>query len=173
MHICVCLFVPVCIHYDSRIDRDSFLSFEESTIKRWRSSDLVLRVLRDWRSWAFVLVKASVPWPIYVLLILQFTPRIYTIYTQGLTSCCLSCPCLPMWVGLFWFSSMLLLHTNQWTWWDYLWYDVFPFDYDDDIVTFKGTQAVSRVSLHKDRFVGWSPGKIVQPWGWYGTPLAN
>jgi hypothetical protein len=30
----------------------------------------------------------------------------------------------------------------------------FPFDYDDDIVTFKGTQAVSRVPLCKDWFVG-------------------
>jgi hypothetical protein len=30
----------------------------------------------------------------------------------------------------------------------------FPFDYDDDIVTFKRTRAVSRVSLRKDWFVG-------------------
>jgi hypothetical protein len=29
-----------------------------------------------------------------------------------------------------------------------------PFDYDDDIVTFKWTQVVSRVSLRKDWFVG-------------------
>jgi hypothetical protein len=31
---------------------------------------------------------------------------------------------------------------------------VFPFDYDDDTVTFKGTRAVSRVPLRKDWFVG-------------------
>jgi hypothetical protein len=31
---------------------------------------------------------------------------------------------------------------------------VFHFDYDDDIVTFKGTRTVSRVPLHKDQFVG-------------------
>jgi hypothetical protein len=30
----------------------------------------------------------------------------------------------------------------------------FPFDYDDDTVTFKGTRAVSRVPLRKDWFVG-------------------
>jgi hypothetical protein len=30
----------------------------------------------------------------------------------------------------------------------------FPFDYDDDIVTFKGTRAVSQVPLYKDWFVG-------------------
>jgi hypothetical protein len=36
---------------------------------------------------------------------------------------------------------------------DYLLYAVFPFDYDDDTVTFKGTRAVSRVPLCKDWFV--------------------
>jgi hypothetical protein len=30
----------------------------------------------------------------------------------------------------------------------------FPFDYDDDTVTFKGTRSVSRVPLRKDWFVG-------------------
>jgi hypothetical protein len=29
------------------------------------------------------------------------------------TSFCLSCPCLPIWVGLFWFSFILALHINQ------------------------------------------------------------
>jgi hypothetical protein len=71
----------------------------------------------------------------------------------------LCCPCLPMVVGLFWFSLMLVLHINQWTWWEYLWYIVFPFDYDDILVAFKGTRAVSRVPLRKDWFVGWPPGK--------------
>jgi hypothetical protein len=33
----------------------------------------------------------------------------------------LSCPCLPILVGLYQFSYMLVLHINQWTWWDYLW----------------------------------------------------
>jgi hypothetical protein len=35
VYIYVCLFVPVCIRYASRIDRDSFPSFEGSTVKRW------------------------------------------------------------------------------------------------------------------------------------------
>jgi hypothetical protein len=30
-----------------------------------------------------------------------------------MTSFCYSCPCLPVWVGLFWFSFMLVLHINQ------------------------------------------------------------
>jgi hypothetical protein len=42
----------------------------------------------------------------------------------------------------------------------------------DEIVALKETQAVSRVPLRKDLFVGWPPGKTVQPWGWYGMPLA-
>jgi hypothetical protein len=46
VYIFVCLFVPVCIRYASRIDHDSFPSFEESKIKCWRPSDLVLRVLQ-------------------------------------------------------------------------------------------------------------------------------
>ena len=33
MHICVCLLVSVCLRFALRLDRDSFLSFEESTIK--------------------------------------------------------------------------------------------------------------------------------------------
>jgi hypothetical protein len=33
-------------------------------------------------------------------------------------------------------------------------YVVFPFDYVDDTVIFKGTRAVSRVPLRKDWFVG-------------------
>jgi hypothetical protein len=85
----------------------------------------------------------------------------------------LSCPCLPILVGLFWFRYMLVLHINQWTWWDYLWYAVFPFDYDDILMAFKGNRAVSRVPLCKDWFVGWPSGKTVQPWGWNGTPLVE
>jgi hypothetical protein len=40
----ICLLVPVCIHYASRIDRDPFPSFEESTVKLWLPSDQVLWV---------------------------------------------------------------------------------------------------------------------------------
>jgi hypothetical protein len=30
-----------------------------------------------------------------------------------LTSFCYPCPCLPIWVGLLWFSFMLVLNINQ------------------------------------------------------------
>ena len=54
------------------------------------------------------------------------SPPALHIYTWGLTSFCYPCPWLPIWVGLLLFSFMLLLNSNQWTWWDYLWYAVFP-----------------------------------------------
>jgi hypothetical protein len=46
MHIYVCLLVPVRLRFALRLDRDSFLSFEESTVKLRRPNDPVLRVLR-------------------------------------------------------------------------------------------------------------------------------
>jgi hypothetical protein len=46
MHVYVCLFVPVCIHCASRIDRDPFPSFEESKVKLRRPSDQVLQVYK-------------------------------------------------------------------------------------------------------------------------------
>jgi hypothetical protein len=46
IYMFVC-FVPVCIRYASRIDRDSFPSFEGSMVKHWRPSDLILRVLQS------------------------------------------------------------------------------------------------------------------------------
>ena len=56
----------------------------------------------------------------------------------------------------------------------YQWYTVFPFFINDVILeSFKGAWAVSRVPLRKDLFVGWPPGKTVQPWGWNGMPLAE
>jgi hypothetical protein len=45
--------------------------------------------------------------------------------------------------------------------------------YDNELVILKGARAVSRVPLHKDLFIERPPEKIVQPWGWYGTPLAD
>jgi hypothetical protein len=102
------------------------------------------------------------------------SPPALHIYTYGLTSFCYPCPCLPIWVGLLLLSLMLLLNSNQWTWWELSMIRCFPlFYYDVILVTFKGARAVSRVSLRKDLFVGWPPGKTVQPWGWSGTPLAE
>jgi hypothetical protein len=49
MFLCtyVCLLLPVRLRSALRLDRGSLPSFEESTIKRWRPSDLALQVLQD------------------------------------------------------------------------------------------------------------------------------
>ena len=99
---------------------------------------------------------------------------LYTLMPKDWLAFCYPCPCLPIWVGLLLLSLMLLLHSNQWTWWEWSMIRCFPlFYYDVILVAFKGARAVSRVPLRKDLFFGWPPGKTVQPWGWNGVPLAE
>jgi hypothetical protein len=85
---------------------------------------------------------------------------------------CLSCPWLPFWDLAIMVDNMLVLYFNQWTWWEYFMIRWCYFGYEE-LVELKGTRAVSRVTLRKDLFVGWPPEKTIQPWGWYGTPLAD
>jgi hypothetical protein len=40
------------------------------------------------------------------------SPHLHNLYLR-IDLLCLSCPCLPMWVGLFWFIFMLEPHINQ------------------------------------------------------------
>jgi hypothetical protein len=47
MHLYVCLLVPVRLHFALRLDRDSFPSLEESTVKLRRQSGQILRVLQS------------------------------------------------------------------------------------------------------------------------------
>jgi hypothetical protein len=49
MYIYVSLLVLVRLRFTLRLDHGSFPSFEESTVERWRPSDLALRALRDRR----------------------------------------------------------------------------------------------------------------------------
>jgi hypothetical protein len=65
------------------------------------------------------------------------------------------------------------LYFNQWTWWDTMMILWSYSGYDDILVAFKGTRAVSRVPLCKDLFVERPPGITMQPWGWNEMPLAN
>jgi hypothetical protein len=76
---------------------------------------------------------------------------------------CLSCPWLPFWV----------LYFHQWTWWEYFMIRCWYSGYDGELVALKGTQAIFRVPLRKDLFIGWPSGKTIQPWGWYVMPLAD
>jgi hypothetical protein len=81
------------------------------------------------------------------------------VYLFGLDYYCLAlCYC----------STLINEHDEN-----YRWYIVFLLYYDVILVSFKGARAVSRVPLRKDLFVGWPPGKIVQPWAWKGMPLAE
>jgi hypothetical protein len=172
MHIYVCLFVPVRLCFASRIDCDMFSSFKGSTVKRWWPHDLILRVLRDWRPWAVwwrqVSLDLSMSYTFYNSLsaFTQFIPKDWLAFVYLVLAYLYG-------FGYFGFSFMLVLHINQWTWWDYLWYVVFPFGLWWYTCGIKGARAVSLVPLCKDLFVGWPPEKTVQPWGWFGTPLAE
>jgi hypothetical protein len=171
MHIYGCLFVPICIRGAWRIDCDPFLSFEESTIKRWRLSDRTIRVLRGWRPWASVWwrqVSSDLLCPIYFII----HQSAYHDQPKDWLALYLPYPWLPF--GLLLFSSMCycstLINEHDEI---YQWYTVSLLYYDVILVSFKGARAVSRVPLRKDLFVGWPAGKTVQPWGWNGTPLAD
>jgi hypothetical protein len=86
---------------------------------------------------------------------------------------CLSCLWISFLGWVIMINIMLVLYFNQWTWWEYFMIWCFYSGYDDELVTLKEAWAVSRVLLSKHLFVGWPFGKTVQPWGWYGTPLAD
>jgi hypothetical protein len=164
--------VLVCIRCMSRIDCDLFLSFKEPTIKIWwttRPRDQVLRVLRSWRPWTSVWwrqVSSDLLCPIYFII---HQPA-YHAQPKDLLALYLPCPWLPF--GLLWLASCYCFTViNE--------HDVNTYDMMLSLWLWCWTgdtleaRVVSRVSLRKDLFVGWPPGKTVQPWGWYGTPLAN
>jgi hypothetical protein len=117
------------------------------------------------------LVKASDLWLLCPIYFIIHQPAYHDQPKDWLVFCFLSL--FTLWELIIMISSMLALYFNQWTWWDTMMILWFYSGYDDILVAFKGTRVVSRVPLRKDWFVGWSPGKTVQPWGWYGTPLAN
>jgi hypothetical protein len=102
MYICVCLFVPVCVRCASRIDCDLFLSFGESKIKRWRPSDLALRVPRDWRPWASVWWRQVSSDPLCPIYFIIHYPTYYEQPKDWLAFY-LPCPWLPF--GLLWLAS--------------------------------------------------------------------
>ena len=63
--------MPVRLRVALRLDRGSFLSFEESTVKLRRPNDPALQVLQGWRSWASVWwrqVSSNPLCPIYFII---------------------------------------------------------------------------------------------------------
>jgi len=170
MHIYVCLLVSVCLRFALRLDRVSFPNFEESTVKLRRPSDLALWVPRSWRLWASVWWRQVSSDPLCPIYFIIHCPAYYE-QPKDLLAFYLPCPWFTFWVTMV--SYMLALYFNQWTWWDTMMILWFYSGYDDILVAFKGTRAVSRVPLRKDLFVERPPGITVQPWGWNGMPLAN
>jgi hypothetical protein len=85
----------------------------------------------------------------------------------------LPCSWLPFWVGLLWSTlyrcSTLINEHDEITFMIRYFYS----GYDDELVILKKARAIFRVLLRKDQFGERSPGKIVYPWWWNGTPLAN
>jgi hypothetical protein len=162
MFACACLYSLRVANRLRSISKLRGIDNQASATKRSNlASSTRLKIL------SICLVKASVLWPIMSLI---HQPA-YHDQPKWLTTFVFTLSLITFWVIMV--SFMLLLYFNQWTWCEYL-------RYDDVILTmmmilwyFKGTGAVSRVPLHKDWFVGWPPGKTVQPWGWYGTPLAK
>jgi hypothetical protein len=169
MHIYGCLFMPVCIRCASRIDCDPFPSFEESTVKLRRPSDLALWVPRSWRPWASVWWRQVSSDPLCPIYFIIHCPAYYEQPKDWLAFY-LPCPWLPF--GLLWLESCYcftlinehdvnthdtMLSLLLWCW------TVIPY----------GARAVSWVPLCKDLFVGWPSEKTVQPWEWNETPLAE
>jgi hypothetical protein len=102
MHIYVCLFVPVRLHFALRLDRDLFPSFEELTVKRWRPSDLVIRVLRGWKPWASVWWRQVSSDPLCSIYFIIHRPA-YHDQPKDWLALYLTCPWLPF--GLLWLAS--------------------------------------------------------------------
>jgi hypothetical protein len=155
--------VLVRLRFALRLDCDSFPSFDESTVKRWRPSDLVLRVLQSWRPWASIWWRQVFSDPLCLIYVIIHCFA-YHDQPKDWLALYLPCPWLPF--GLLWLAScycftlindtMLLL--LLW-WWS--------------CDTLGDSGHFPWVPLRKDLFMEWPPGITVQPWGWNGTPLAD
>jgi hypothetical protein len=161
--------VPVCLRFVLRLDRNSFLSFEESTVKLRRPNDPVLRVLRDRRPWASVWwkqVSSDSLCPIYFII---HCPAYYEQPKDWLAFY-LPCPWLPF--GLIWLASCycftLINEHDEIQWW---YYD-FVLNMMIYLWHFRGLKRFLECLSVRTCSLDDHSGKV-QPWGWYGTPLAN
>jgi hypothetical protein len=113
--------VPICLRFALQLDRDSFLSFKESTVKLWQPNDLVLRVLRDRRPWASVWWRQVSSGPLCLIYFIIHYPAYYEQPKDWLAFL-FTLSLVTFWVTMVRF--MLLLYFNQWTWCEHLWYNV-------------------------------------------------
>jgi hypothetical protein len=102
MHICVCLLVSVRLRLALRLEYDPSPSFKQSTVKLRRPSEQAPRVLRYWRSWAYVWwrqVSSDPLCPIYFII----HRLAYHDQPKDWLAFYLPCPWLPF--GLLWLAS--------------------------------------------------------------------
>jgi hypothetical protein len=158
IYIYVCLLVPVRLRVALWLDRGSFLSFEESTVKLRRPNDPALRVLQRWRFWASVWWRQVSSDPLCPIYFIIHCPAYYEQHKDLLA---------------FYLSGPWLLYFNQWTWCEHLWYDVVIMIMMLDWWYFRGLERFLECLSIRTCSIGWPPGKTVQLWGWNGMPLAE
>jgi hypothetical protein len=170
--ICICLFACACSS-SLRVANRLWSIFElreidsQASATKWSNSSSSTKL----KTLSICLVKASVLWPIMSHLIYNSSTRI-PWSTYGLNRILFSCPCLHfgnwlLWLVLYYFFTLINEHdVNTYDTMLSLWLWCWTGDT-------LGARVVSRVPLRKDLFIGWPPGKIVQPWGWNGTLLAK
>ena len=124
MFLCKYMFACACL-YSLRVANrlwsvpELWGSDDQDLVNHW-SRDQALRVLQSWRPWASVWwrqVSSDLLCPIYFI-IHSFA---YHDQLKVLTSFLFTMSLITFWVIMV--SFMLLLYFNQWTWWEYLWYD--------------------------------------------------
>jgi hypothetical protein len=173
MFLCIpiCLFACACLSSLSVAIRMRFVPelqwIDDQALVNMKSSSWRIH---GWRPWAYVWwrqVSSDTLYPIYFII---HCPAYHDQPKDGLVFCF---PVLvyPLGIGYFDYYYVIALQSLNMMRtfmirWCYL-------DYDYELVILKEAREVSRVLLRKDLFVGWPPEKIVQPWGWNRTPLAN
>jgi hypothetical protein len=103
MFLCVYMFVWACLYSLCVTNRSwSISELQGSTVKCWRPSDLILRVLQSWRPWASVWWRQLSSDPLCPIYFIIHCPVYYEQHKDWLAFY-LSCPWLPF--GLLWLDS--------------------------------------------------------------------
>jgi hypothetical protein len=126
MFLCTCICLFACAYSSSlRVAiRSRFVSeLRGIDDQACQPSDRTLRVLRDRRPWASVWWR-QVSFDLLCLIYFIIHQPACHDQPKDWLALYLPCPWLPF--GLLLFSFMLLLNSNQWTWWDLSMIRCFP-----------------------------------------------
>jgi hypothetical protein len=168
--ICICLFACACLSSLRVAIRSQFVSElrgidGQASATKWSSSSSSTRS----KTLSICLVKASVLWPIMSHLLYNHCPAYYEQPKDWLAFY-LPCPWLPF--GLIWLASCycftLINEHDEIQWW---YYD-FVLDMMIYLWHFRGLKPFLECLSVRTCSLDDHSGKV-QPWGWYGTPLAN